>query len=99
MIFFDLLKSKIGLSRIGRMSLFKREKKYIRTPNIVIPINKVLLEIFDFIKEFENHNLYIIPSEKYLKKRFIKAKYENSAFFFKYNGKLQQFEEILSKNI
>jgi len=99
MIFFDLLKSRIGFSRIGRLPLLKSEKKYISTPNITIPINKVLLEIFDFIKEFETHLLYIIPSEKYLKKSFIKAKYENSAFFFKYNGKIEQFEEILSGNL
>jgi len=59
--FFELLENRIGFSRIGRMSLSKEKKLFIRTPNVTIPIKNVLMKQFSFIQEFEDHKLFIIP--------------------------------------
>ena len=52
---FELLKKRIGFSRIGRISLSTDSKKYISTPNIIIPINKILMNEKNFIEEFEEN--------------------------------------------
>ncbi|MFX1256252.1 MAG: DUF5591 domain-containing protein [Promethearchaeota archaeon] len=97
--FFELLINKIGYSKIGRISLSKSSKRYIRTPNIVIPINNVLLQIFDFFEQFEKHKLFIISKEKYLKESFLQEKFKNIGFFYTSNGNLNKFQEILEKKI
>ncbi|MFX1395201.1 MAG: hypothetical protein ACFFAH_16780, partial [Promethearchaeota archaeon] len=63
-IFFELLEKRIGFSRIGRIKLSKNVKKFISIPNILIPINKILMQQLIFIEEFENHKLFIISNQK-----------------------------------
>ena len=96
--FFEVLASKIGYSRIGRIIFSKERKLYISTPNIVIPIKSSLMKQFSFIQEFENHDLFTISKEFFLKIGFIREKFKNNGFIFTYTGKLQKFQEILAKN-
>ncbi|MFX1504365.1 MAG: hypothetical protein ACFFDH_25620 [Promethearchaeota archaeon] len=97
--FFEVLASKIGYSRIGRILFSKARKLYISTPNIIIPIKSSLMKQFSFIQEFENHDLFTISKEFFLKIGFIREKFKNNGFIFSYPGSLQKFQEILTKNI
>ncbi|MHA2088097.1 MAG: DUF5591 domain-containing protein [Promethearchaeota archaeon] len=96
--FFELLENRIGLSRIGRINLSKERNLYIRTPNVVIPIKNVLMKQFSFIQEFENHDLFVISKEIFLKIGFLREKFKDTGFIFSYPGLLENYEEILKKN-
>ncbi len=96
--FFEVLSSKIGYSRIGRIIFSKERKLFITTPNIIIPIKSSLMKQFSFIQEFENHNLFTISKEFFLKIGFIREKFRNTGFIFTYPGTLQKFQEILVDN-
>ncbi len=96
--FFEVLSSKIGYSRIGRMIFSKERKLFITTPNIIIPIKSSLMKQFSFIQEFENHDLFTISKEFFLKIGFIREKFRNTGFIFTYPGTLQKFQEILINN-
>jgi archaeosine synthase len=96
--FFEVIASKIGYSRIGRIIFSKERKLYIKTPNIIIPIKSSLMKRFNFVQEFENHDLFKINKEFFLKVGFIRDKFRNNGFIFTYTGTLLKFEEILEKN-
>lgn len=96
--FFEVLASKIGYSRLGRMIFSKERKLFITTPNIIIPIKSSLMKQFSFIQEFENHELFAISKEFFLKIGFIREKFKDNGFIFTYPGTLQKFQEILIKN-
>jgi len=96
--FFEVIASKIGFSRIGRIILSKQRKLYIKTPNIIIPVKSSLMKQFNFVQEFENHDLFTISKEFFLKVAFIREKFRNNGFIFTYPGNIQKFEEILIKN-
>ena len=96
--FFELRASRIGYSRIGRISLSRDRKLYINTPNIIIPIKNSLMKQFSFIQEFENHKLFIISKEIFLKIGFLREKFKDTGFIFSYNGTLENFEDILIRN-
>jgi archaeosine synthase len=97
--FFELLENRIGFSRIGRMNLSKDKKFFIRTPNVTIPIKNVLMKQFSFIQEFENHDLFIISKEIFLKIGFLQEKFRDTGFIFTHPGTLERFENILQKNL
>ena len=97
--FFELIASKIGYSRIGRISLSRDRKLYINTPNIMIPIKNSLMKQFSFIQEFENHELFIISKEIFLRIGFLREKFKDTGFIFSYNGTLENFEDILIRNL
>jgi len=97
--FFELLENRIGFSRIGRMNLSKERKLYIRTPNVAIPIKIVLMKQFSFIQEFENHDLFVISKEIFLKMGFLREKFKNTGFIFSYPGTYEKYKEILKKNL
>ncbi|MHA2132102.1 MAG: DUF5591 domain-containing protein, partial [Promethearchaeota archaeon] len=97
--FFELLKNRIGFSRIGRLNLAKEKKLYIRTPNILIPIKNVLMKQFSFIQEFENHDLFLISKEIFLKIAFLREKFKDTGFIYTHSGTLERFEEIFKKNL
>ncbi len=96
--FFELLENRIGFSRIGRINLSKERKLYIRTPNVTIPIKNVLMKQFSFIQEFENHDLFIISKEIFLKIGFLREKFKNTGFIFSNPGTFEKYEKILRKN-
>ncbi|MHA1985944.1 MAG: DUF5591 domain-containing protein [Promethearchaeota archaeon] len=97
--FFELLENRIGFSRIGRINFSKGEKLFIRTPNVVIPIKNVLMKQFSFIQEFENHDLFIVSKEIFLKIGFLREKFRNTGFIFSYPGTYEKYKEILTKNL
>jgi archaeosine synthase len=97
--FFELLENRIGLSRIGRINLSKGRNLYIRTPNVAIPIKNVLMKQFSFIQEFENHNLFVISKEIFLKIGFLREKFKNTGFIYSYPGTYEKYKEILKKNL
>ncbi|MFX0163725.1 MAG: DUF5591 domain-containing protein [Candidatus Hodarchaeota archaeon] len=94
-----MLENRIGFSRIGRMNLSKEKKLYIRTPNVTIPIKNVLMKQFSFIQEFEDHELFIISKEIFLKIGFLREKFKDTGFVFSHPGTLEKFEDILQKNL
>ena len=96
--FFEVLASKIGYSRIGRIIFSKERKLFITTPNLIVPIKSSLMKQFNFIQEFENHDLFTISKEFFLKISFIRDKFINTGFIFNYPGTIQKFQEILIKN-
>jgi archaeosine synthase len=96
--FFELLENRIGFSRIGRINLSKERELYIRTPTVIIPIKNVLMKQFSFVQEFENHNLFVISKEIFLKIGFLREKFKNTGFIFSYPGTFDKYEEILRKN-
>ncbi|MFX1488037.1 MAG: DUF5591 domain-containing protein [Promethearchaeota archaeon] len=96
--FFELLANKIGFSRIGRIKLSKDRNLYIKTPTIIIPIKNILMKQFNFIQEFENHDLFIVSKEIFLKIGFLREKFKDTGFIFYHPGTLEKFEQILSKN-
>ncbi|MFX1571066.1 MAG: DUF5591 domain-containing protein [Promethearchaeota archaeon] len=53
---------------------------------------------FNFIQEFEHHNLFTISKEFFLKIGFIREKFRNTGFIFTHTGTLKKFREILVKN-
>ncbi|MFX1312892.1 MAG: DUF5591 domain-containing protein [Promethearchaeota archaeon] len=97
--FFELIANRIGYSRIGRISLSRDRNLYINTPNIIIPIKNSLMKQFSFIQEFENHKLFIISKEIFLKIGFLREKFKNTGFIFSYTGTLENFEDILIRNL
>ncbi|MFX0037717.1 MAG: DUF5591 domain-containing protein [Promethearchaeota archaeon] len=53
---------------------------------------------FNFVQEFENHDLFTISKEFFLKVGFIREKFRNNGFIFTYPGTLQKFGDILIRN-
>ncbi|MFW9899452.1 MAG: DUF5591 domain-containing protein, partial [Candidatus Thorarchaeota archaeon] len=93
--FFELLKKRIGFSRIGRINLSTDSKNYISTPNIIVPINKILMNQKNFIEEFEDNLLFIIFKDHFLEKDFFHENFRNSWFFYTHIGMLKKFQEVL----
>ena len=97
--FFELLSKEIGLSRTGRIVLSKEFKKYVSTPNTVIPLKKFLLSMVSYLEEFEKHQIFIISKVMFLKIAFIQEKFKENGFIYTHHGTLERFQEILEENI
>jgi len=95
--FFELLKNRIGFSRIGRINLLGSQKP-IKTPTLVIPFNRVLMEDFDFIDSFGNHKIFLISEKKFLNAQILDRTFKASGFVYTHHGTLKQFKRILSNN-
>ncbi|MFX1503271.1 MAG: DUF5591 domain-containing protein [Promethearchaeota archaeon] len=96
--FFEVLATKIGYSRVGRIIFSKERKLYVSTPNIIIPIKSALMKQLNFIQEFEEHEIFTISKEFFLKIGFLREKFKNNGFVFIHSGTMQKFQEILKKN-
>ena len=96
--FFEVLSSRIGYSRLGRILFSIERKLFISTPNLIIPIKSALMRQLNFIQEFENHDIFKVSKEIFLKIGFIKEKFKNTGFIFMNNGTLRKFQDILLKN-
>ncbi|TFG08306.1 MAG: hypothetical protein EU539_02805 [Promethearchaeota archaeon] len=97
--FFDLLKSKAGFSRIGRLVISKEKKAHVNTPNIVIPINNILVRNFNFIEEFENHNAFSLSDINFFEKKDILDNFNKEVLYiFTHHGTLEEFSDILFKS-
>ncbi|MHA1498957.1 MAG: DUF5591 domain-containing protein [Promethearchaeota archaeon] len=93
------MKKRIGLSRIGRIILSKEEKRYVSSPNIIIPIKRSLINMVDFLEEFEKHPIFLISNEIFLKKSFLRAKFKENEFLYTHYGTIEKFHDILEENI
>ncbi len=97
--FYEILNKRIGYSRVGRIKLSKEPKKYVKTPNVILPMRNFLLKNVNFLEEFEDHEIFLISKEVFLKIGFLRDKFRNTAFIFTHTGTLQTFIEILENNI
>ena len=97
--FFEVITSKIGFSRMGRLLISKNPRRYVKTPNLIIPIKNILMRQMNYIEQFEDHDLFIITKELFLKISFIKDKFKNTGFLFTHPGTLEKFQEILGENL
>jgi len=97
-IFFELVSKNIGLSRIGRIILSKEEKRYVSSPNIIIPIKKSLVNMVDFLEEFEKQPIFLISNEIFLKISFLRAKFKQNGFLYTHYGTIERFHNILEEN-
>ncbi|MCJ7651590.1 MAG: DUF5591 domain-containing protein, partial [Candidatus Lokiarchaeota archaeon] len=92
------MSKNIGLSRIGRIILSKEEKRYVSSPNIIIPIKKSLVNMVDFLEEFEKHPIFLISNEIFLKISFLRAKFKESQFLYTHYGTIEKFLNVLEEN-
>ncbi len=97
-LFFDLKSKKVGYSRIGKVYLSSKVRKYFSTPNIVIPMTNTLIGNINFLEYFENHEIFLITKEIFLKIGFLQDKFRNTSFMYSHNGTLERYEEILHIN-
>lgn len=98
-IFFNLLKKKIGLSRIGRISFISDSKNYLKTPTIALPLKPNLVHQVKSIEDFKEQSLYIISDENYLKQEVSEEIFKKTCFIYFYEGTLENFQDILNNNI
>ncbi|MFX0177686.1 MAG: DUF5591 domain-containing protein [Candidatus Hodarchaeota archaeon] len=96
--FFELIKKQIGLSREGRIVLSKESRKYIKTPALIVPMKSILMNQFGYLEFFEDHELFLISKEVYLKISFLREKFRNTAFIYTHEGTIDKYKEILTKN-
>ncbi|MFO7795247.1 MAG: DUF5591 domain-containing protein [Promethearchaeati archaeon] len=94
--FFELLKNRIGLSRTGRINAIGSCKP-VKTPNIVIPINKTLMNNFDFVDSFGCHEIFVISDIGYLNSQFLDGMFIDSGFLYYHKGTIQRFKAIMGK--
>ena len=97
-LFFDLKSKKIGYSRIGRIYLSSKEKKYFKSPNIVIPMTNTLMGNINFLEYFETHPIFFITKQIFLKIGFLRDKFRNTSFIYSHSGTIMRFKEILDEN-
>ncbi|MBN1214076.1 MAG: DUF5591 domain-containing protein [Candidatus Lokiarchaeota archaeon] len=95
--FFDLIKTRINLSRIGKIKIHNATKKSVNTPNIIIPFKQFLSNNAEFIDSFGYHDIFMISEEKYLKEDILNKMFGESIFLYTYYGLLTKFHEILNE--
>ncbi len=94
--FFELLKNRTGFSRIGRINLLGTQKP-IKTPTLVIPFNKTLMEDFDFIDSFGDHKIFLISEIDYLKSQVVNESFQGSGFVYTHYGSFHKFTQIFNE--
>jgi len=97
--FFELITKGVGFSRIGRIVCSKESKRFISTPNIIIPMKKSLMNDLNFLEEFEDHEIFLILKDFYLKIGFLRDKFKKTGFIYTHNGSMESFKEKLASNI
>ena len=97
--FFELITKGVGFSRIGRIVCSKESKRFISTPNIIIPMKKSLMNDLNFLEEFEDHEIFLILKDFYLKIGFLRDKFKKTGFIYTHNGSMESFKGILASNI
>ena len=97
--FFELLTKNVGFSRVGRIVCSKETKSFISTPNIIVPMKKSLMNNVSFLEEFEDHELFLILKDFYLKIGFLREKFKETGFIYTHNGSMETFKEKLASNI
>jgi len=55
--FFEVSKFKGGFGKIGRINLIHKGNRYIKTPDLIIPVNSHLIKDIEFIDALKHHSL------------------------------------------
>ncbi|MBY9010040.1 MAG: DUF5591 domain-containing protein [Candidatus Lokiarchaeota archaeon] len=97
--FFELIAKSVGFSRVGRIVCSKKAKRFISTPNIIIPMKKSLMIDLNFLEEFEDHEIFLIIKDFYLKIGFLREKFKETGFIYTHNGLMESFKKTLANNI
>ncbi|MHA1350582.1 MAG: DUF5591 domain-containing protein [Promethearchaeota archaeon] len=97
--FFELITKSVGFSRIGRIVCSKESKRFISTPNIIVPMKKSLMNDLNFLEEFEDHEIFLIVKDFYLKIGFLRDKFKKTGFIYTHSGSMESFKGILASNI
>jgi archaeosine synthase len=97
--FFELITKSVGFSRVGRIVYSKETKRFISTPNIIIPMKKSLMNNVSFLEEFEDHEIFLVLKDFYLKIGFLRDKFKKTGFIYTHNGSMESFKEKLDSNI
>lgn len=67
--FFEISKFKGGFGKIGRINLTQKGNQFIRTPELIIPVNPDLINDIEFLEAIKNHSLLkILNFEEFNKK-------------------------------
>ncbi len=98
-IFFNLIRKKIGLSRIGRITFSSTFVNSLKTPTVAFPLNYTLLHDDNFIKEFEDQSLFVISDLNLLKDEVLTDHLKHANYFYRHSGTFERFEELLNQNI
>ena len=96
--FFELITKSVGFSRVGRIICSKEAKRFISTPNIIVPMKKSLMNNVSFLEEFEDHEIFLILKDFYLKIGFLRDKFKETGFIYTHNGSMESFKEKLASN-
>jgi len=97
--FFELITKSVGFSRVGRIVCSKESKRFISTPNIIIPMKKSLMNDLNYLEEFEDHEIFLIVKDFYLKIGFLRDKFRKTGFIYTHTGSMESFKEKLESNI
>ena len=97
--FFELITKSVGFSRVGRIVCSKETKRFISTPNIIVPMKKSLMNSVSFLEEFEDHEIFLILKDFYLRIGFLRDKFKQTGFIYTHNGSIETFKEKLASNI
>ena len=97
--FFELITKSVGFARIGRIVCSKESKRFISTPNIIIPMKKSLMNDLNFLEEFEDHEIFLILKDFYLQIGFLRDKFKKTGFIYAHTGSMESFKGILASNI
>ncbi|MFW9897063.1 MAG: DUF5591 domain-containing protein [Candidatus Thorarchaeota archaeon] len=97
--FFELIAKNVGFSRVGRIVCSKESKRYISTPNIIVPMKKSLMNNVSFLEELEDHEIFLILKDFYLKIGFLRDKFKKTGFIYTHNGSIENFKEKIATNI
>ena len=97
--FYDLSSKNVGYSRVGRALFHENSKSYIDTPHLVLPLKSILMKHLSFLEELQDHPIFLITREIYLKISFLQEKFRNTNFIYTHYGSLEEFLETLDKSL
>ena len=98
---FEILKFKGGFGKIARINLIQEKREYINTPNLIIPINKLIYNDAELLDLLRNHSLFKISKyDELIKINFFKETFFlNNIFLFSNHGTFEVFNNVLENHL
>ncbi|MHA1487329.1 MAG: hypothetical protein ACTSSC_09180, partial [Promethearchaeota archaeon] len=62
-------------------------------------MKKSLMNDLNFLEEFEDHEIFLIVKDFYLKIGFLRDKFKKTGFIYTHSGSMESFKGILASNI
>ena len=97
--FFNLIKKRIGLSRIGRVNFSNNTSNYQNTPLIAFPLNDVIQNNKIFTEEFADQSLFVLSDVKFFDFNKIKKTFKKADFIYYHEGFYNIFKKNLEENL